>query len=275
MMKKGDDMLDRISFLFPPQELLPLFALLREADEAHAIDAGVILRPNYPAQGRPETVFASADVLYPMICFEGARGISIRLADLLLTSGVERIETSPTNGRNDAIEAQTIKAQALYERFSGHIARVDHTGVEIPSAMLSMQEWQDLQASLGRVSNLYAYPTGQEWPFIVPGTDAEFADEIRQFDAPRTPKFELTYGFVDEPLLQVHIDTTLPRAIVEAILPEGFKLGGVVESFRSVFIAHPWANLKIRCDLTFNPEGVLDSWDSGEWLVTEGRRIRS
>jgi hypothetical protein len=172
------------------------------------------------------------------------------------------------------VEAHTITAQALYERFSGHVARVDHTGVEIPSAMLPVHEWEALQAALGRVTHLYAYPTGEEWPFIVPATAAEFADEIRQFAAPRDPKFELTYGFVDVPLLQFHIDTTLPRAMVEEVLPEGFKLGGVVESFRSVFIAHPWANLKIRCDLTFNPEGVLDSWDSGEWLVTEGRRIR-
>lgn len=268
-------MLDRITFVFPFGHLQPLLRLLAQTEGAKVQDSAfdVVITPPYPAQSSPQTVLKGEDVYHPSVRFEGNEAISVRLGHLWLTSGREVSEAYPWK-RTTEVDANTISAEELFKRFDGYVSRLDHAGLEIPSSMLSMQEWQTLQAAIGRMCNFYAYPEEHEWPFIIPATNAEFADEIRAFNAPRDPKFEFTYGYVDEPLLQFHIDTTLPRAAVEERLPEGFKLGGVVESFRSVFIAHPWENLKIRCDLTFNPEGVKEDWDNATWLVTEGRRIR-
>ncbi len=140
--------------------------------------------------------------------------------------------------------------------------------------MLERAAWDRLLQDLATVCNLYSYPTGEDFPFILPAEEDEFLGEIKRFAAARGPKFELTYGYTQLPTLQFSLDTNLSRAEAEALLPApvGFNLPGV-DTFRSALLTHPWPGLEVRLDFNFQTDGGPTAWDTGEWLVREGRRL--
>ena len=162
----------------------------------------------------------------------------------------------------------------LVRRLAGHVRRIDHTGVNLPGAPT---RWRPLVAALAAASTMYRYPDGDEWPFVLPSTAAERTDDIRDFVVGREPRFELV---LDERLArtewQLALWTDLTRAELERLFPEplGGALPGLAGIFRVVRVRHPWPGLGIRVDLCCRVEDGPTTWETGEWLVTEGGRLR-
>jgi hypothetical protein len=157
------------------------------------------------------------------------------------------------------------------------VTRLDHTGINLSPSVVDRRNWQVLLHHCAASAALYRYP-GENWPFIVPATQAELQGDIEHFVLGREPKFEFVYADgPDEPLLRFSLDTDLSRADLEARFPapEGCVLPGLEDIFRTVYIAHPWPHLIIRCDLTYRSEDEPSDWATGEWLVTPGGRIRA
>jgi hypothetical protein len=164
----------------------------------------------------------------------------------------------------------------LHRRLRGHLVGIDHTGVILPTAGVTRTSWDMLLTALAAGSNLYRYPTGEPWPFILPATDTEFTTAITHFTLGRVPKFELVYdSHVRHPLIQFDFETDLTRAEIEARFPEpyGRAIPGLAQFFRSVYLFHPWPRLTIRVDLRYHSDGPPSDWDTGAWLVTAGGRM--
>ena len=285
--------LRRITFLFPEGQPAsrafsePLASLLsqdphsnRRLESSPRLESSrsaerVDIAATFPGESLPHIALALAEVNYPQVVFETEQPFQLQAGELsLYSTAVAPAQTAAPANQAPAGPAPGLSTADLYARFDGYISRLDHSGVELPAGKVEPAAWRRLLGELAAVSALYRYPEGQEWPFILPANRAEFQDDIRQFATPRKPKFELTYGYTQVPTLQFHIDTTLPREAVEDRLPDpyGFALPGV-ETFRSVYLEHPWPGLAVRCDLTFWTGSELSDWDSGEWLVKEGKRI--
>jgi hypothetical protein len=165
----------------------------------------------------------------------------------------------------------------VLDRLQGHLVRLDHTGVNIPSRLVSRSEWDALIATLAAGATMYGYPTGEDWPFILPATSEELESDITVFPLDRSPKFELVY---DEdatvPGLQFDFETDLTRPELEALFPEpyGTAFPDLGAFFRTVQVAHPWSGLTIRVDLRYRDDTGAETDGLAEWIVTEGGRIR-
>ena len=133
-----------------------------------------------------------------------------------------------------------------------------------------------LVGAVAGVSTTYRYPTGEDWPFVLPSTSDELADDIGAFVVGREPRFELVYDeWQTRPEWQFSLWTDLSRAELDELFPEGLTFPGLEEIFRVVRTRHPWKGLGIRFDLSYRTEGGGPTdWDTGEWLVTAGGRIR-
>lgn len=126
----------------------------------------------------------------------------------------------------------------LTSRLAGHVKRIDHTGVNLPASATSSEQWRNLVSAIASASTMYRYPTGEEWQFA--------------------------------------LWTDLTRAELELMFPEpeGITLPGLEEIFRVVRTYHPWPGPGIRFDLCYRIENSPSDWETGEWLVTQGGRIR-
>jgi hypothetical protein len=122
---------------------------------------------------------------------------------------------------------------------------------------------------------MYAYPTGDPWFFILPGTADEIARGITSFPPGRSPRFELVELSQGScAAIQIDIQTDLSREEITALFPgtTSASLPGLENYFRSVFVRHPWAGLEIRMNLRFAPGDPSGPRESGSWLVQNGRR---
>jgi hypothetical protein len=158
----------------------------------------------------------------------------------------------------------------------GHVAAVDHTGVNLPAATVPPVRWADIVAAIAEVSTLYRYPTGEPWLFVLPSTQSEHADDIRDFPDGREPRFEVVHDeWLDGLLWQFALHTDLSREELEAMFPEpaGVAFPGLGEVFRAVTVRSPWPGMQLRLDLYYH-RGLRSDWETGEWLVAEGGRIR-
>lgn len=155
--------------------------------------------------------------------------------------------------------------------------RVDHIGLNIPTATMDELTWTTLLKFIAARTNQYRYPTGEDWPFILPATDAEFEADISSFAGGREPRFELVYDeYLRHPLLQYALVTNLTKEEAERLFsgPYGLGLPDLAQYFYSVYIAHPWAALSIRFDLYYAGNGGYGDFQTGKWLVQAGGRIR-
>jgi hypothetical protein len=275
--------LSQITFQFPAGQpeadafFSNLARLLDEVPKSTLESDQLVIEPSRPADTAPRLAIRQANVNYPTVVFETVEPLELAVGNLLLhgSSVMGRASAQPAENVEQGSERLLMKA--LYDRLQRHIVRLDHLGVNIPAALVDRETWDSLIRQVAGISNIYRYPTGEEWPFILPSTDAEFEDDITQFPPGREPKFELVYDeHSQEPTLQIDVGTNLTRQELEELLPEpyGQTFPGVGEYFRSVFVAHPWPGLAIRLDLRYRSEGEPDVWETGEWLVTEGKRIR-
>ncbi|TDC05498.1 hypothetical protein E1265_35415, partial [Streptomyces sp. 8K308] len=155
--------------------------------------------------------------------------------------------------------------------------RVDHPGVNVPTRLAPPERWRELVDALASASTMYRYPTGEEWPFVLPSTPDERRDDIRDFVVGREPRFELVHEeWLTEPHWQFALWTDLTRAELEGLFPEpeGFTFPELEDVFRVVPVVHPWSGLGIRFDLCYRVDDGPTDWETGEWLVTAGGRMR-
>jgi hypothetical protein len=272
----------RIAFQFPRKQPVtrPFFKLLTSLFEGSPSSQNLldrlVIAPPYPHEALPVMTLELEDINYPAVMFEMEERLVVKAGSFAVHSSLDTIRTATLPLTMDPGKRPPVfPLNKFVQLLKGHILRLDHAGVELPSEAVSREMFDDLVTTLGRVSNLYRYPTGEEWPFIVPASAAEFRSEIQHFARPRAPKLELTYGYVQVPLIHFHIDTDLPREHIEAYFPSqyGTNLPGVT-TYRTIYIDHPWPGLLMRFDMTYFTGGPLSEWDSGEWLVTRGVRVR-
>ena len=272
--------LNQIRYLLPQDEASrawfdAIAPILGEAPQAELDRDRLVLVPDYPAQAIPATTLEFSVVDRPTVVLDTIGLFIIYMGGIRLLGWDSHDPILMPPGAPVTPPNPPIEARELAEKLRGHIVRVDHTGVELPTSRVPRPTWENLLDALGAASNLYEYPAPDtEMPFVVPANADEFSRDITTFGAPRTPKFELTYGYVSSPLLQFHLDTDLDRDTLDALLPapSGFNLPGA-DGFRSVYVATPWPGATVRFDLSYWTGGALTEWDSGEWLVTEGQRL--
>lgn len=250
-----------------------LVRLLDEVPRSTLEGDSLIIRPASPEGALPRLAIQQTSVAFPKIVFETSEPIEVAVGNFQLHGATLMGKQAPLPSGAVPSETDAMPMKMVYEKLQRHIVRLDHVGINI----VGREVWNTLIRQLARVSTIYRYPTGEEWPFILPSTEAEFADDIRQFPAGREPKFELVYDeHAQEPVLQIDVGTNLSRGELEALFPEpyGYAIPEVAEYFRSVSVGHPWPGLSIRLDLRHRNDGGPDDWETGEWLVTEGGRMR-
>jgi hypothetical protein len=269
------DRLSEITFLLPASpeshrflgELRTLLCHVAyaEFDKCESTAGGMVdhltLTPPQPADAHPVTTFRLADVPAPQVALDTGHSIG------------------PWGG--NTTHPQTLPAQIemtdLTRRLAGHVRGVDHTGVNLPANATSPEQWQDLVSAIASASTMYRYPTGEEWPFVLPSAADELASDIRDFVVGREPRFELVYDqWVTQGQWQFALWTDLTRRDLELLFPEpeGITFPGLEEIFRVVPVLHPWPGLGIRFDLCYRIDDGPSDWETGQWLVTEGGRIR-
>lgn len=280
--------LNKITYAFPnrteqEQAWNLTFARLLEGLQGHDRHA---FQPS-PPHALPLTAFCSDDAPFPRIVLDTTEPIHVQFGNIAVSNepaftgaalgvGLEQ-GTEMADGPSGSQTALSVSA--LYTRLHRHVIDIDHTGINIPIKKLGKPEWDSLMHSLSQVTNLYRYP-GEAWPFIIPATEPEFEQDITDFTAIRTPKFEWVYdAYTPLPLFQFAIVTDLTREELEALFPApyGFAIPGLDAIFRCVRLDSPWReSLDIRIDLYYKrDEGGPTDWETGEWLVTKGGRIRS
>jgi hypothetical protein len=293
------DRLLRAVYLFPAADevgrifFTHLTALLGEIPTSLTTPDRVLLVPTHPPDALPTTEFRLADVPFPQLLLTTAQPIHLELGRFILTSTAQTTPAAdppPQPARTmqeDALgpyvqtsegeeTTYTLPLDELHRRLAGHIVRCDHTGLNLPTALVDRAAWNGLLTDIAAVANLYRYPTGEDWPFILPATEDEFTGDIHAFALGREPKLELVYdGHARHPLIQIDLDTDLTRPELEALLPGSYAtaIPGLDEFFRTVYVTSPWPDLSIRVDLRYKGDSVDSDWATGAWLVTAGGRI--
>lgn len=161
----------------------------------------------------------------------------------------------------------------LFKRLDGRLLELNHSGVNFGPKILSKSDYLEIKNKLAETCNLYRYPTGEEWLFIIPSTKKEFLGDIKNESISRNPKFELVYSRCHpEPLIQFDIETNLAKNQLLRLLPQpyGISFPGLENFFRTVFVFVDWAGVILRFDLRFKSTGK----DFGYWLINQGGRIK-
>jgi hypothetical protein len=270
-------------------------ALARMLEEVEGFASGggqVVIVQRDPAGLLPETVFRVANRLYPAVLFEMDQPFVLWAGNLVLRASAVAVECPTVAERDGPLVEDALGSYVqlpvgsedftallplgtVCERLKGHILWLDHTGVNLPARAVGRANWHELIGTLAAASNMYRYPTGEEWPFIIPATAGEFAMDITDPQPVRRSKFELVYdATLCNPLIQIDIATDLTRATIEALFPEpyGVGLAGLDQYFRSVYVDHPWPGLAFRFDLGYRSD---QPGDMAGWLIHEGGRIGS
>jgi hypothetical protein len=140
-----------------------------------------------------------------------------------------------------------------------------------------VEQWESLVRALASAAAVYRYPTGEPWPFVLPSTTGELQTEIRDFVIGREPRFELVHDpWSPHTTWQVALWTNLARVDLEEMFPSpyGMTLPGLEDIFRTVYVPCDWPDLEIRFDLCYRVDDGPSTWETGEWLVRQGGRIR-
>jgi hypothetical protein len=70
--------------------------------------------------------------------------------------------------------------EQLPRRVDGKLSEMNHAGINIGPKVVSRNKYLSIRKNLSRASNLYRYPTGEEWPFIIPATEKRISDRYCQ-----------------------------------------------------------------------------------------------
>lgn len=292
-------MIEAITYVFPEDGpsadfYAQLERLLFELPNANSNEDGsVIVAPSAPQNSLPVTQFKQkSGIAFPYVQIGEDKALQLRAGNFSINpkdraDSPATAEPLPKTKKHDALglyyEVQTpsmllhrLPIDELYKRLSGHLVRIDHTGLNLPSSELTKENWQTYLNTLAGQCNLYRYPSGEDWPFILPVTKGEFTSDITEFPIGREPKFELVYDtYSIVPTIQIDVETDLLRTEVENLFPEpyGVSFPELADYFRTVYVDHDWRGLSIRFDIRFKENNPSNDWNTGKWLVEDGGRI--
>jgi hypothetical protein len=269
-------MLTQIVFFFPvatklSQEFFSSMKMLfSELPSAVVEEEQITLTASNPKGAFPEIVLRHTEEATPFVSFVFTKLEEEQINDVIRSFFV----TSNSNS-----DIQHISLAELSNKIKGHLIRVDHLGFNIPSSQIAYQQWRDLLHTIAKTTTIYNYPTGEEWPFILPSTTEEFQSDIKDFCIGREPKFELVYDkYTSLIVFQFDIETDLKREEVEKMFPDpiGISFSGLEDFFRAVYVSSPWNGIQMRFDIRLLDNGSIDNnnWKTGKWLVEEGKRIK-
>ncbi len=279
--------LGRIAFMFPDdnpeaQAFFQQLEQLLEEDPNCTVNEDLILfTPTNPPGALPLlSLELASDLAIPKLVLETDMPFEERVGNFFIHSS-EVVADMPFQPRPlpESVEADrhtTLPMLDFVQRFDGHVARVDHLGLNLPAALMDRLHFQQLLHNLSVLATVYQYPSADPWYFLVPSTAEELEGNITQFVPGRDPLFELVYDEYDDlPVVQIQINTDLSREEVVELLPDpyGISYQGLEGAFRAVYVEHPWKDLLIRFDMGFKENLARPNSWSNEWLVHEGRRV--
>ncbi len=159
------------------------------------------------------------DINYPAVMFEMEERLVVKAEAFAVHSSLDAIRTATLPLTLDPGKRPPVfPLNKFVQLLQGHILRLDHAGVELPSEVVPREKFDDLISTLGKVATCTAIPPAKSGPSSCllrrPSSAA------RSSTSPgHAPKLELTYGYVQVPLIHFHIDTDLPREHIEAYFP--------------------------------------------------------
>lgn len=292
-------MLKQITYTFPDNTsdsqrfFSQLTELLTELPNAEMQDnASLIITPSHPLGALPTTTFTHSNIPFPTLTLDNYQDLSLSIGNLHINpsaatnyqtsnKGFDRILSKQDSLgeyfelRASSLTIYRLPINELVTRLKGHIVRIDHTGINVPSVLISDEQWKQFIHTIARYGNLYKYPTTNAWPFILPTTLEEHKTDITHFPVGREPKLELVYDtYSPVPTIQIDIETDLRRVEVERLFaaPYGISFPDLADYFRTVYVHHAWPGLAIRFDIRFKSDAPGD-WETGKWLVKDGGRI--
>ncbi len=263
-------MLSNIVFLLPisgDKFYLGLDKLFNSHNSYTPINNGFTLKASNPINAFPLITFIKGSI----------DKIQVKFLDEydhdLLEPQIQGLFTEYGNVNN----SNTITLEELINKLTEHVINIDHVGINIPSKYFSFNHWNKIVNILSKQCNIYRYPDGKDWPFIIPATKYEHITDITEFLSDRVPKFELVYErFCENPIIQFDIQTDLNRSEAIKLFPDptGISYPNLANIFRTVFIHHPLGPFFIRFDIRFKSNEKANDWNTGRWLVQNGGRIR-
>lgn len=293
-------MLSNIKYTLPSQTegdrdfFRYLSAILLELSNATQQKGEIVIASSQPAGALPVTTLTQNAAPFPQLYFEGLEDLKLTLGNFCVNpevseyvidgKGFDKITVKRDSlGTYYALKAgkttlYRLPINELAKRLKGHITRIDHTGLNLPSALVTPEVWQQVVQKIAKSANLYKYPTGEDWPFILPVTKTEYNADITDFVVGREPRFELVYDMYSPVVtIQIDIETDLSRSEVERLLPEpyGISFPDLADFFRTAYVHHSWLGLAIRFDIRFKNDKLDGDWKTGKWLIKDGGRIAS
>lgn len=271
------DRVHSIRIVFPHD--LDMFSFFGRFEQFIKTDSGLIRSFDTLL---PRTSLQHADIPTPLVSFDTTTPAPIhtlRQKNLVFGFNLTRtdtVEIPVAYANSDILQlgSETIQCLPITQvddALKGTSLSVNHCGINISPAHISAHIYEVFRAKLAQRTNLYAYPTGEEWPFIIPSTDDEFRMGIQNMSTDRNPKFEVVYApYHEDPLIQIDIQTSLNRTDVESLFPApyGLSLEGLEHVFRSVYIRTRWLGVILRLDIRFQSAEP----DFGTWIVKNGAR---
>jgi hypothetical protein len=124
-----------------------------------------VLSPVYPAGALPVTSVSLASVRGPEVVFEPGPAIDLTVGPLQLRGST--VDSAGSVVADGGWAPDVLPMDELVRRLRGNLLGVDHTGVNLPSVELPRDGWDRLLASLAPATNVYRYPTGEDWPFVI------------------------------------------------------------------------------------------------------------
>ena len=232
----------------------------------------VSFSPKFPYRSCPITTIGYSGTNQIQIKFLQYKKNEIELND----TPIKKIFTIINKRTITEVSKHTLEISQLDNIFREKFLRLDHIGLNIPPTLVTKSEYQNFVTSLGNTCTFHHYPTGKDWDFILPSSRSEWENGISDYRLGREPKWEFVYDeYTKIPVVQLCIETKLTKKDVFNLLPDpyGISYDGLKSAFRTVFITIPWNNLRIRCDIKFYSKNRENTWNTGEWLGTRGKRI--
>lgn len=146
------------------------------------------------------------------------------------------------------------------------LTHLDHVGFNLPWFDGVHPEIVKFRKQLAPVSAYYRFPTGEEWDFILPATEAEITSNTIDLSKERRPKFEIvSFDMTSTPLTQIDCAADQSFETIKRTFPEGI----VEEDIQKVWVAiqNPYG-----IDVFF----VVGEQKSGDWgEFFEGWRLQN
>lgn len=226
--------------------------------------------PQFPFRSWPNTTIGPSSSRDVQLRFLHSQTSEIEMYDAAVRRvlGMIELPSKPEPAEH------SLEFSRLNKMFQNKLIGFDHIGLNIPSNLVSQSEYQKFVTSLGSSCTLHHYPTGEDWDFIIPSTRSEWEKGISEFRSGREPRWEFVYDdYTPVPVIQLCVETKLTIKRLCQLLPDPIGISFEGLPFRTVFISIPWSNFRIRCDFQAYSRNRQNSWITGQWLATRGKRV--